>query len=60
MGVAWLVATLFVKYPDRIYFFLKEKNLYSLTHKQALQKILDSYKVTVEQKALIRKLKEKK
>lgn len=60
MGVAWLVAELFVKYPDKIYIFLKEKNLYPLTWRQALQKILDSYKVTAVQKTLIRELKEKK
>ncbi len=60
MGVAWLVATLFVKHPEKIYIFLKEKKLYNLTWRQSLQKILDSYKVTKEYKTLIRELRRKK
>lgn len=57
MGIAWMLSVLFIEHPERVYNFIKSRDLYLPTLMQTLQKILDSYKVENEQKTLIRALR---
>jgi len=59
MGVAWAVSVCYVKYPDKTMIFLRNCSLDDFTYNKSLQKILESYRVDQESKALIRAMKRK-
>ncbi len=59
MGVAWAISVCYVKYPDRTINYLKACSLDDFTFNKSLQKILESYRVDQESKALIRSMKRK-
>lgn len=59
MASAWLVSVCFVKFPDKTMQFLQNNNLDDFTYNKALQKILESFRVTDETKQTIRGMKRK-
>ena len=59
MGVAWAVSVCYVKYPAKTMAFLKSCDMDDFTFHKALQKIVESYRVDEESKAVIRSMKRK-
>ena len=59
MAVAWAVSVCLVKYFDETVAYLKQCRLDDFTYKKALQKGLESYRLTKEQKNIIRTMKRK-
>lgn len=57
MGVAWGVATAYAKYPEKTYAYLKNNNLDDFTYNKAIQKMIESYRVSDEDKKLLRTMK---
>ena len=60
MMIAWYFATALAKQPDAILPFLENRRLDVWTHNRAIQKALESYRITPEQKALLKTLKIKR
>lgn len=60
MMIAWYFATALAKQYDSILPFLEEKRLSDWTHNKTIQKCLESYRITNEQKAYLRTLKVRK
>ncbi len=60
MALAWAVSIAFVKMPEETWAYLRQNRLLPWTQQKALQKILESNRVTQETKAQIRRLKEQK
>ncbi len=60
MMVAWYFATALAKQYDATLPYIEEKKLYLWTHNKAIQKAVESYRITDEQKGYLRTLKEKK
>ncbi len=61
MGVAWAVATIMAKYPDRCLEYLRSEDnrLDDWTFNKAIQKIKESYRVSDEMKKTVTALKRK-
>ena len=59
MGAAWAVATAMAKYRDKTLAFLKTTALDDWTYNKAIQKMLESYRVSPEDKILLRAMKRK-
>lgn len=59
MGVAWCVATAYAKYPKATMEFMKRGNLSDWTYNKSIQKMIESYRVSDEDKALLRTMKRK-
>ncbi|MBQ8295669.1 MAG: DNA alkylation repair protein [Clostridia bacterium] len=57
MAVAWLTAELLIKQYDYSVTLLREKVLDAKTHNKAIQKAIESYRLTKEQKDFLRSLK---
>lgn len=57
MMVAWYFATALAKRYDDIIPYLEQNRLDSDTHNKAIQKAIESYRITPEQKAYLRTLK---
>lgn len=57
MAVAWALSVCFVKYPGQTMRFLQCNNLDDWTYNKALQKIVESYRVDDDTKAVIRGMK---
>ena len=57
MAIAWLISVMNVKYKDKTKEFLKNNNLDDFTYNKALQKIIESNRVSKEEKEQIKKLK---
>ena len=57
MMVAWYFATALAKQWDTVIPFMEEKRLEKWTHNKAIQKAIESYRITPEQKAYLRGLK---
>ena len=57
MMVAWYFATALAKQYDSIIPFIEEKRLDVWTHNKAIQKSIESYRITPEQKGYLRTLK---
>ena len=57
MMIAWYFATALAKQYDAILPYLKEKRLDDWTHNKAIQKSVESYRITPEQKAYLKTLK---
>ncbi len=60
MMIAWYFATALAKQYDTILPFIEEKRLDSQTHNRAIQKAIESYRITQEQKAYLKTLKIRK
>ena len=57
MGVAWALSVCFVRFPERTLEYLKQNTLDNFTYNKALQKIIESYRVDVGTKDVIRAMK---
>ena len=60
MAAAWLTAEVIVKFFDVGVAFLGEHSLDARTHNKSIQKAIESYRLTKEQKELLKTLKIKK
>ena len=54
---AWYFATALAKQYEAILPFLEEKRLDAWTHNKTIQKAIESYRITQEQKAYLRTLR---
>lgn len=59
MAVAWAVSVYFVHFPEESMAYLRDNRLDDWTYNKALQKIIESYRVSKETKDLIRSMKRK-
>ena len=59
MAVAWALSVCYVKFPQKTVNYLKENHLDDFTYNKALQKIIESYRVSTEDKEIIRSMKRK-
>lgn len=59
MGAAWAISVCYVKYPEKTMQYLKNSRLDDFTYNKSLQKILESYRVDQDAKAIIRTMKRK-
>lgn len=57
MAVAWEVSMCYVNFPERTLAYLKENRLDDFTYHKSLQKIVESLKVSKEEKFFIKSLK---
>lgn len=60
MGVAWGIATAYAKFPKQTMAFLKEDYLDDFTYNKAITKMLESYRVPLAEKEMLRGMKRKK
>lgn len=58
MGVAWGIATAYVKYPDRTMGLLNAGRLSPFTYRKSIQKMLESYRVSEEDKRVLRSMRD--
>lgn len=59
MAVAWLISICYIKYKDRTLKYINENKLDDFTHNKAIQKIRESYRVSIDDKEILNKLKRK-
>lgn len=60
MGVAWALASIYSNYPELVYMYLKEKsNLDNFTYNKAIQKTIESYRVSDNDKKMLKNMKRK-
>ena len=57
MAIAWFISTSYIKYPKYTLEKLKEIQLDKWTYNKSLQKIIESKRVSIEDKEMIKKLK---
>lgn len=57
MAISWTISVAYVKYPKITMEYLKNNTLDDFTYNKALQKILESYRVSDEDKKIIRGMK---
>ncbi|MCR5221880.1 MAG: DNA alkylation repair protein, partial [Lachnospiraceae bacterium] len=57
MMIAWYFATALAKQYEAILPFIEEKRLDTWTHNKAIQKSVESYRITPEQKEYLKTLK---
>lgn len=57
MAVAWAVSYAYIDFPQKTLSFLKNNNLDNFTYNKSLQKIIESTRVSKEDKDLMRSLK---
>lgn len=57
MGVAWGIATAYAKFPKQTMAFLKNNQLDDFTYNKAITKMLESYRVPLEEKEILRSMK---
>jgi len=59
MAVAWALSLCYIRFPEKTMVLLKENHLDDFTYNKALQKIVESYRVSKEDKEIIRGMKRK-
>lgn len=57
MAISWFYATALVKHYDEVVKILKDKKLSVWVHNKTIQKAIESYRITKEQKEELKKLK---
>lgn len=57
MAVAWAISIAYIKFPKETMNVLKHSKLDDFTYNKALQKIIESYRVSKEEKIIIRNMK---
>lgn len=57
MGIAWLIAECFIKFPEPTFAYLKVSKLPKWTFNKTISKICDSYRVEPEAKTELKKLR---
>lgn len=59
MAVAWALSVCYIKFPEKTMVLLRNNRLDDFTYNKALQKIVESYRVSAEEKKIIRGMKRK-
>lgn len=59
MAVAWAISICYIKFPKETLRLLQNNDMDTFTYNKALQKVIESYRVTKEDKEIIRKMKRK-
>ena len=60
MGVAWTLAEIGIKYNSKLMDYLRGKNnLDKFTYNKTLQKMIESYRITAEEKEVLKLMKKK-
>lgn len=59
MAIAWAISICLIKFYDPTITYLKTANLDNFTYNKALQKAIESYRITEEQKNILRSMKKK-
>lgn len=59
MGVAWTIAEIAVHFNDKVINYLKNNNLDKFTHNKAIQKMIESRRISNEQKEYLKAQKRK-
>ncbi len=59
MAIAWLISICYIKYPKETEKYLKNNKLSDFAHNKSIQKIIESTRVSQEEKDKLRKLKRK-
>jgi len=57
MAIAWLISIAFIKQKEKTWQYLKNNELDKFTYNKSLQKIIESYRVTKEEREQIKKIK---
>ena len=57
MMIAWYFATALAKQYEAVLPYIEEKRLETWTHNKAIQKAVESYRITPEQKGYLKGLK---
>lgn len=57
MGVAWGIATAYAKFPEQTHAFLLNNHLDDETYNKAIRKMIESYRISPEQKDILRGMK---
>lgn len=57
MAVAWAISVCYIKFPKETFKLLQENSLDDFTYNKALQKAIESYRISNEQKDFLRKMK---
>jgi len=57
MAVAWAFATIMAKYPEKGFVVLRSNRLDAWTHNKAIQKTMESFRVSADIKVLVKQLK---
>ncbi|MBQ9950845.1 MAG: DNA alkylation repair protein [Clostridia bacterium] len=60
MGAAWGLSYLYIDYPAETVALLKSGTLDCFTHNKAIQKMIESYRISADDKACLRALRRKK
>lgn len=56
MGIAWALSSCFIKQREKTLEYMKKSNLGKWTYNKAIQKINESYRVSPEDKAMLKKM----
>lgn len=59
MGIAWAYATIMAKYPEKTFEYLKRSSLDDFTYNKAISKMIESFRVSDENKEKLRLMKRK-
>lgn len=59
MGVAWAIASAYVKYPEKTMQLLKNNNLDDFTFNKSIQKMQESFRISDEDKNILKAMKRK-
>ena len=59
MAIAWLLSVSYIKQKEKTLKYIKNNKLSNFTHNKAIQKIIESYRVSKEEKEFIKTLKRK-
>jgi len=59
MAVAWAISICYIKYPEKTYKYLIKNNLDDFIHNKSISKIIESYRVSANEKEKLRKLRRK-
>lgn len=57
MGIAWLLAEIFAKFPERVFMYMNNNKMNVFTYSKTIQKICESSKVSCKKKEEIKKYK---
>jgi len=57
MAAAWLLAEMYIKYPNETLEYLKRSKVNNFTFNKTISKICDSYRVSKEEKERLKKMR---
>ncbi len=57
MGIAWGLATAYVKYPDKVMAFMKDNTLDDFTFNKTIQKMQESFRISTGDKKILKAMK---